>query len=219
MWRRETCCSARTTACFRRRSAARRRAPLDKSEPALLAASMRHILRNLLTASLACVPAMASACLYPPPSPPRPDETQAQYQARATAELNAYLKDWARKEEARYFAEAKQVYLARIVRSEEIRVGGTPFARRATLRPLEAIRGTLPPGRIEIRDRELTSCGLDGDGPAAWGGVSHMAIVFDGVDNGYRSHRYAILASEAQHAPLVQAWTAWKARSDFTYDE
>ena len=46
-----------------------------------------------------------------------------------------------------------------------------------------AIKGDLPYGQIKIKDRELTSCGLAGDGPTTWGNVNQIVIVFDGVHN------------------------------------
>jgi hypothetical protein len=171
---------------------------------------------------LACLPSVASACLYPPAPPRLRDETEAQYQVRATATLHSYLKESARKIEAGYFVEAANVYFAKIVKSEEINVDGTPFARKVTARPLEKIKGSVPAGPLVLRDRELTSCGLDGDGPATAGGVSHIVIVFDGVRNTgmhYRSRTYAVLAAEAQHPDLIRAWEAWKARANFTYDQ
>lgn len=194
---------------------------MDNAEIAMLAIRMRRLLLVMLAASLICVHSGGSACVYPPPSPRQASETEAQHEVRARTELNSYLKENARKTEAAYFDQAKNVYFARIIRSEEISVDGSPFARQVTLRPLQAIRGSLPPKAFKLRDRELTSCGLGGDGPATWGSVSHIAIVFDDVRNvgmNYRSRTYAVLASETQHPELGKAWGTWKAGANVTYD-
>ena len=77
------------------------------------------------------------------------------------------------------------------------------------MKPLQAIKGTSPGDTLLLTDRELTSCGLGGDGPATSGGVGHVAIVFEGVRNEgmkYRSRRYSVLASKASEPKLVQAW-------------
>jgi hypothetical protein len=179
--------------------------------------AMKYLFFGALAAVAICWGSVASACLPPPPSLQKPGELDAQYRARVTAEYESASKESARQEEAKYFGQAKRIYLARVIASEEINVGGSPFARRITARPLLAIKGRLPERTIELKDREITSCGLSGDGPATSARVSDIAIVFDGVRNEGFEHvwpTYAILASEAQHPELVQAWSKWKSQAD-----
>ena len=183
---------------------------------------MRNVRRNLLIGVVACWPAMGSACLYPPPPPRQADETDAQYKDRSTKALEAYITAASRKRETSYFHEADRVFFARIIQSEEIAVGGAPYARRVVVRPLQGIKGTPPRRAFSLTDRELTSCGLNGDGPATSGSVGHIAIVFDGVRNeglSYRSRRYALLASDASDPELVKAWGAWKETASFSFNQ
>jgi hypothetical protein len=183
---------------------------------------MLRACRNVVIGAIACWPVLGSACVYPPPSPQRANETDAQYKARTGSEFEAYLSASSKETEASYFGQADRIFFARIIRSEEINVGGSPYARRIVVKPLQAIKGALPSRPLILKDRELTSCGLGGDGPATWGGVGHVAIVFEGVQNEgmeYRSQRYAVLASEASEPKLVKAWAAWRATANFTFDQ
>lgn len=174
---------------------------------------MKHWPFLVLAAAAVFIPATAAACIYPPPVPPKAGETGDQYSARVKSELDQFLREAARKLEKSYFDEALRVYLARVVRNEEIGVNGTPFARRSVLKPVRTVKGLLPGHSIVIRDRELTSCGLGGDGPATFANVGHTVVVFDGVRNegmGFRSRRYAILAESAQEPRLLEALHSWK---------
>jgi len=163
----------------------------------------------------------AFACLYPPPPLKLPGEAEEAWKKRATEQLNAHIQEAHRATEAKYFVQAHAIYFARIIRSEEIKVDGTPYGRRVVVKPLEAIRGPLRSATLELRDRELTSCGLDGDGWATWGQVSHIVVVFEGVENegmSFHSSIFSEMAAEAMHPKLVEAWSRWKARANFLYD-
>jgi hypothetical protein len=179
------------------------------------AAGMKRWPSLLLAASIMCFPTVAEACIYPPPSPRKAEETDAEYSARAQTEFRAYLLERARQTETSYFEAAKSTYLARIVRSEEISVAGSQVARQIVLLPVRSIRGILPSLRVTAKDREMTSCGLGGDGPATAGNVGQMAVVFDGVRNegmNYRSPLYVVLAESVQEPRLLAAWDRWKAQ-------
>jgi hypothetical protein len=185
------------------------------------AGEMKHWTSLLLSTAILFCPTAAAACLYPPPDPQEAGETDAQYSARKKLMLDRYLLENARKAETSSFDEAKSVYLARVIRSEEIVVDGSPFARHALLKPLQSIKGFLPKRRISIKDRELTSCGLGGDGPATFANVGQVVIVFDGVRNEgmhYRSRLYATLAESAQDPRLLNAWNNWKTRINGSRD-
>ena len=183
---------------------------------------MNQISRWLYFIPLLCANAPSYACVNPPPPLQEANETDAQYRDRTQALTIAYYKEVARKREAQYFARARNVYFARIIASKEIKVGGSPFGRSITVRPLQAIKGKASANVIKLRDRDLTSCGFGGDGPATSGAVSHIIVVFDQVEDpdlGSRPIRYAILASESQTPVLVAAWQEWKRRASFTYDK
>jgi hypothetical protein len=177
--------------------------------------------RTMLCTLLGLWHSGGSGCVYPP-LPPHENETEAQYKLRFESEFSARRIEAAAKREAEYFTKAESIYFARIIKSEEIRVGGSPYARRITLKPLQVLKGALPHLLVKLKDRELTSCGLGGDGPAVRGAVSNIAIVFDGVNNEgmtYRSRTYAVLAKEVQYSPLRGAWAKWKKDANFLFDQ
>ena len=176
---------------------------------------------SLFFALILCAGAPALACVYPPPSPREANETEFQYRERSEVWIKAYLREGARKHEARYFERARNIYLARIIASKEINVDGSPFGRSIIVRPLEAIKGKAPLNVLVLRDRSLSSCGFGGDGPATAGAVSHIVIVFDRLDDpdtASRPFRYAMLASDIQTPALSAAWDNWKRRANFVYD-
>src|SRR6185369_4545997 len=71
----------------------------------------------------------AFACLYPPPPLKLPGEAEEAWKKRATEQLNAHIQEAHRATEAKYFVQAHAIYFARIIRSEEIKVDGTPYGR------------------------------------------------------------------------------------------
>jgi hypothetical protein len=183
------------------------------------AGEMPHWPTILLATGLLFAPSVAAACLYPPPAPREAGETENQYSARSKLELDRFLLEIAREREASYLDEAENVHFARVVRSEKIMVDGSPLARRAVLNPVQSVKGRLPNRRVSIKDRELTSCGLSGDGPATTATVGQMIVVYDGVRNqgmNYRSRLYATLAESAQHRQILDAWNRWKANTSGT---
>lgn len=146
----------------------------------------------------------ASACIYPPQSLQRPDETSEQYQVRIKAETEQRRLTNIKAFQARLFAEAEQVYFARVVKSEEIKSSNNPYGRQTTLKPIEAIKGILPTESAVLKVGGMTSCGPDADGSASWGNVGDLALVFGGKLNGAKKPvTFGVLAKDVMDEALA----------------
>lgn len=134
----------------------------------------------LAVAPLAAAP--TSACVFPPPPLQLPDETIEQWKARAAEEIERGRVASLKEAEVRDFDAAKRVYLARVVKSEEVSTSDLPYGRRTALKPLAAIKGVLPVGNVTLKTTVMTSCGPESDGSGVWAPVAALAIVFEGVE-------------------------------------
>jgi len=79
---------------------------------------------------------------------------------------------------------ASVIYLATVVRLDRGHQGvglKTSVLPTATVKPLEAIKGSLPKANRELATSGLTSCGDRGDGEATTADIGTIVIVFEGL--------------------------------------
>lgn len=162
------------------------------------------ICRLMLAVGMLAASFPASACLFPPQSIQRPDETSEQYQVRIKAEVEERRLTNTKAFQARLFADAEQIYFARVVKSEEVQSGNNPYGRQTTLKPIEAIKGILPTESAILKVGAATSCGPANDGTASWGNVGDLAVVFGGKLNGAKKPvTFGVLAKDVTNEALA----------------
>lgn len=162
------------------------------------------IYRLLLAIGMLAASLPASACIFPPPSPKRDNETTEQWHARTDAEFKQHLLDGQKAGQARLFADAEQVYFARVIKSEEVESRASPYGRQTALKPIEAIKGVLPTASAVLKTGGMTSCGPASDGTASWGQVGDLAVVFVGKLYGAKkASTFGLLAKDVVDEALA----------------
>ena len=144
--------------------------------------------------------ASAAACIYPPPSPQREGESDAEWQVRTKAEFESKQRENQKAREAESFDQAERVYLARVIKSEEIANGDFRYGRSVRVAPLAAIKGALPSEPTTLGTATMTSCGPESEGSAVWAPVAALAIIFEGVEPyGFKNlTNWSLLPKEVQ---------------------
>ena len=124
------------------------------------------------------VSSSAMSCEIDTPTAWLPGMSREQAEKRRRAIYDAYFKvrDEARTEAL--VAEAKVIYLARVIRSEPI---DEKFQFSSTVQPVKPITGSMPKSTIFLIGAP-DSCGNPtGDGFGAQGKVGELVVVFEGV--------------------------------------
>ncbi|MCW3835924.1 hypothetical protein ACFQ1E_07725 [Sphingomonas canadensis] len=175
-----------------------------------------HVVPLAAAAALA-VAAPAHAC--PPPAPPPPPpareigESDAAYQARYAAMLQAQEAErhraaeaWMLARDSGLWAEARAVVLATVTKGDLRRKRNGLEVSAVEMRPVRRLKGKIPPGRFLVAQEGLTSCGFYGGGDAigARPGQRFVVFVLPRGERG-RADRHDSLGAESARDPRTRA--------------
>ena len=134
-----------------------------------------------------------------------PGESQHAFQERSRAVYAAQNYETQRLVQSELLNQSKAVIVGVVTASRLIPVDAMK-GHEITVRPLEAVKGDLPPQPVIVRDTVWSDCGMSGGGPATSAEPGDYVIVFGGLPaETPRGENWAILAKEAVLADLYNA--------------
>jgi hypothetical protein len=168
-----------------------------------------------LACSLAAMPSIADACTLPPPTVRLPAESEALFEARSKATLEAIKDEDRRSFQVSLREKSLGSFIGIVERRDQVTIEDG-VGSMVSVRPIKKLTGTLPSGPFVLRDKRLTTCGTVGGGTATSGLVGEYVIVFREMPFASGREDFGIRAQEARDPFLLQALTefAQEARDD-----